>query len=106
MHSSSKEGEDTALLGLKEVDDGLVVNVLDLPPPEALELVDLLLLLEDLLVEVLLDLLVGKVDAELLKAVLLKDLEPGNVEDTNNLFESPQGMAMLILATMEPKRDW
>jgi len=61
----------------------LVINVLDLPPPETLELVDFLLLPEDLLVKVLLDLLVGKVDAELLKAVLLKDLETGDIEDTN-----------------------
>jgi hypothetical protein len=62
----------------------LVVLVLDLAPPQAFELVDLLLLLEDLDVEVLLDLLVGEVDAELLEAVLLEDLEAGDVQDADD----------------------
>ncbi len=40
--------------------------------------------LECVLVEVLLQLLVGEVDAELLEAVLLEDLETENVQHTDH----------------------
>ena len=82
-----KQKESGAVAGkwpmLQCLETDLVVDKLDLPPPEALKLIDLLLLLENLVVEVLLDLLVGKVDAELLEGVLLKDFESGNVENAD-----------------------
>ena len=48
---------------------------------DPLGLVQLLLHLEDVEVEVLLQLLVGEVDQQLLEAIVLKDLEAEDVED-------------------------
>ena len=50
---------------------------------EPLGLVQLLLHLEDVEVEVLLQLLVGEVDQQLLEAIVLKDLEAEDVEDAD-----------------------
>ncbi len=41
--------------------------------------------LEDVLVEILLQLLVGIVDAELLKRVLLEDLKPKDIQHSNGV---------------------
>lgn len=54
----------------------LVVHELDVRPVDLLALVLRLLHLEHVLVEVLLQLLVGQVDAELLEVILLELLEP------------------------------
>ena len=50
---------------------------------DPLGLVQLLLHLEDVEVEVLLQLLVGEVDQQLLEAIVLEDLEAEDVEDAN-----------------------
>ena len=58
-----------------------VVLPLDARPEDALGGVDLLLRLEEADREVLVELLVGEVDEELLEGVLIKVLEAVNVED-------------------------
>ena len=66
---------------LKEVQTALVVLERDAAPVDILRLVLPLLLLEQVAGEELLQLLVGKVDAELLEAVGFEALEPENVQD-------------------------
>ena len=48
-----------------------------------------LLALEDVLIELLLQALIGQVDAQLLKAVLLEGLEAINVQNTDGAVRSP-----------------
>eukprot|EP00968_Pinguiococcus_pyrenoidosus_P000506 scaffold31_cov263-Pinguiococcus_pyrenoidosus.AAC.12 len=74
-----KHHEAEGLL-LDQVQNRLIVDEGDLGKADALRLVDTLLLLEGRPVEVLLQLLVREVDAELLEGVLLEDLEPEDVE--------------------------
>ena len=62
-------------LGGDEVDGGLVVLEVDVVPGDALLAVFLLLQLEDVLVEEVLQRLVGVVDAQLLEAVDLEVLQ-------------------------------
>ena len=71
---------EDAHLGLDEVQHVLVVHKLDVAPLDGLALVLGLLHLEDVLVEVLLQLLVGQVDAKLLKVVLLELLKACRAE--------------------------
>ena len=68
---------------LDQVQDRLVVDELNVRKVDLLLLVALLLELERVVVKVLLQLLVGKVDAQLLEAVLLKDLEAKDIQHTN-----------------------
>ena len=79
-----KQVNHSARLLLDEVEDVLVVHEIDVRPLDFLLLVLLLLLLEDLLVEVLLELLICEVDAELLKVVLLELLETVDVQNAHS----------------------
>ena len=54
------------------------------------------------MVEELLELLVGVVDAQLLEAVHLEDLEPGNIQDTNKTGSLPLGS---IQRAVDPRHD-
>ena len=71
-----KEVQDPERLLLDQVQDVLVVDEGDVGPVDLLALILGLLHLEHVLVEVLLQLLVCQVDAELLEVVLPKGLEP------------------------------
>lgn len=64
-----KDAEQAVGLGLVELQAARVVDELDVDPVDALALVLLLFVLEDVLVEVVLQVLVGVVDAELLETV-------------------------------------
>src|SRR4051812_37000854 len=77
-----KQRQDTQL-AFDEVDTWLVVGEIDESPVDLLADVLFLLELEDMLVELLLQLLVGIVDAELLERVLGEVLEAVNIEDTD-----------------------
>ena len=80
-----EDGEDSHGL-LEEVDAlGQVHAEVDGLPLDALAHVLLLLQHEHVVVEELLQLLVDKVDHELLKDVQLEDLEPGDVEHTDEV---------------------
>lgn len=68
-----------------EIETGLVVVKLDLGPVDALLVVHVLLQFEDVLVEVELQLLVGIVDAELLKTVQRKVFKAKNIENANRV---------------------
>ena len=72
-------------LGLDQVDAGLVVVEVDHLPLDPLLDVLLLLQLEHVHVELLLQLLVGVVNAELLKGVHLKSLKAVDVEHPDEL---------------------
>eukprot|EP00968_Pinguiococcus_pyrenoidosus_P012298 scaffold1070_cov245-Pinguiococcus_pyrenoidosus.AAC.52 len=72
--------EDAVRAALDEVQAGLVVREVDEGPLDALAVVLVLLDLEDEAVEVLLQRLIGVVDAELLEAVRLEALEAKDVE--------------------------
>mmetsp|Transcript_45984 Transcript_45984/g.115760 ORF Transcript_45984/g.115760 Transcript_45984/m.115760 type:complete len:287 (-) Transcript_45984:724-1584(-) len=71
------------VLCLDEVAHNLVVEVVDLLPLDPLAHVFLLLGLQRELDEDLLELLIDKVDAELLEPVVLEHFEPVDVEDAN-----------------------
>jgi len=71
-----QEVQDSQRLLLNEVQNVLVVHKGDIGPVDLLPLVLSLLHLEDVLIEVLLQLLVGQIDAELFKVILLEGLEP------------------------------
>ena len=86
-----EEGDDARVLLLDQVQDVLVVHELDVGPIDGLALVLFLFLLEHVLVEVLLELLVGEVDAKLLKGVRLERLKAVDVEDAD------EGVALGIL---------
>ena len=74
-------------LGLDEVDGGLQVEAkVDEGPVNTLLLVLLLLQHEHAAVEELLQLLVGEVDQQLLKAVDLEDLKARNIQDADELL--------------------
>ena len=80
-----EDAHDACRALLDEVDAALVVLVLDARPRDALLLVQVLLRLEDELEEELLQLLVGKVDAELLEGVDRERLEAVDVEQPDEL---------------------
>ena len=83
---------------LDEVDAALVVLVLDLRPRDALRLVQRLLALEDEAQEELLQLLVGKVDAELLKRVDEERLEAVDVQQPDERRLAARGEAPIAAA--------
>ena len=81
-----EDREDTHGLLLDQVDGVLQIEtVVDEAPFDLLVLVLLLFEGEHVVVEELLQLLVGVVDAQLLERVVLEDLETGNVEHTNEV---------------------
>ena len=79
-----QEGQHAGrLLGLNQVQHIRVVHKLDVAPVDGLRLVLRLLRLEHVLVEVLLQLLVRQVDAELLERVQLERLKAVDVQDAD-----------------------
>lgn len=64
-----------AQLPLNEIQHILVVHKLDVAPINGFPLILSLLHLEDMLVEMLLQLLIGQIDAQLLKVILLELLK-------------------------------
>ena len=78
-----EQGEQPERPGQEHVQDGPVVDELDHVDADALGHVLLLLPGEDVLVEKVLDLLVGDVDAQLLEAVAREVLEAENVQKTH-----------------------
>jgi hypothetical protein len=68
-----QDAEESVGLGLVELETARVVDKLDVDPVDAFALVLLLLVLENVLVEVVLQVLVGVVNAELLETVTDKD---------------------------------
>jgi len=84
-----KEDEDTMWTLVDQVDRGLRVKTeVNEGPVDLFTEVLLLLELEHVVVEELLQLLVGVVDADLFEGVLLKDFKTGNIEDTNERLGS------------------
>ena len=92
-----EQGEDADVFRLEELEHGGVVGEVDALPRHALGLVLELLLAEDVCVELLLELLVGEVDAELLERVRLEVLEAEDVEDA----DERGGLLPLRLGTRE-----
>jgi len=79
-----EEDEDTVRTLVDEIDGGLRVKTeVDEGPVDLFTEVLFLFELEHVVVEELLELLVGVVDADLLEGVLLEDFETSNIEDTN-----------------------
>jgi len=72
------------ILTLDKIAHDLVVEELDRSPLDTFSDVLFLLFLKSLLDEVLLQLLINVVDAELLETVVLKDLETEDIKDTDN----------------------
>lgn len=68
-----QDAEESVGLRLVELETARVVDKLDVDPVDAFALVLLLLVLENVLVEVVLQVLVGVVNAELLETVTDKD---------------------------------
>eukprot|EP00048_Salpingoeca_helianthica_P014675 m.222938 g.222938 ORF g.222938 m.222938 type:complete len:804 (+) comp16138_c0_seq1:242-2653(+) len=88
------DGEQTNGLAEHHVQQRLVVLEADLAAVNALACVLVELHLEDVVVEKVLQLFVGKVDEKLLQAVVLEALKAENVEDTNGLLA---GLELLLL---------
>ncbi|KAI3483202.1 hypothetical protein L1887_53982 [Cichorium endivia] len=78
------EEREDAELALDHVDAGLVVGEVDKGPRDLLLEVLFLLELEDVVVELVLEALVGVVDAELLVRVDLESLEAVDIEDADH----------------------
>ena len=76
--------QDSRGLGGDEVDGGLVVLEVDVLPADLLLGVLLLFQLEDVLVEEILQCLVGIVDAQLLKAVVVEVLQEEDNAQVNS----------------------
>ena len=76
--------QDSCGLGGDEVDGGLVVLEVDVLPADLLLGVLLLLQLEDVLVEEVLQCLIGIVDAQLLKAVVVEVLQEEDNAQVNS----------------------
>ena len=67
----------------------MVVHELYVPPVDGLEVVFLLLQLEDVLHKELLEVFIGKVDAELLEGVADEIFETENVENSDGIEATP-----------------
>ena len=78
-----EEGEDSCVFAVNEVEDFLIVGEGDKFPEDAFAFVLVLLQFEDVFVELLLERLVGVVDADLLEVVRLEGLKAEDVEDTD-----------------------
>mmetsp|Transcript_49202 Transcript_49202/g.155764 ORF Transcript_49202/g.155764 Transcript_49202/m.155764 type:complete len:592 (+) Transcript_49202:1942-3717(+) len=92
-----EEAEEARLWRLERLDEVGVVAVRDVCHVDALLLVRLHGLGEDGLGEERLQLLVGKVDAQLLHRVLLEDLEAKDVDDTDDILDGRVAVAALGL---------
>ena len=92
-------------LGLDEVDAGLVVVEVDHLPLDPLLDILLLLQLEHVLVELLLQLLVGVVDTELLEGIRLESLEAVNVKDSDELVDLEVGLERPVDLVDDPVED-
>ncbi|KAI3485216.1 hypothetical protein L1887_51501 [Cichorium endivia] len=89
--------------GLDEINGGLEIEAkVDKVPLDVLARVLFLLEHEHVVVEELLELLVGVVDAELLEAVDLEDLEAGNVEDADEAALAGGTVEGLVDAVYKP----
>ena len=72
-------------------------------PFNAFLLVLLLFQHEHVVVEELLQFLIGEVDAQLLKAVEIKDLKASDVQDTNEVLPGLLGIQLLVDANNHPQ---
>merc|ERR1712198_757420 len=91
-----KHGQDTHLL-LNQLDsDNQVHTEVDESPLDALSLVFFLLLDEHVVVEELLETLIGVVDQKLLQDVELKDLKAGDVQDTDEVLPGVRGVQGVV----------
>ena len=78
---------------------------IDKVPLDALLAVLLLFQLKHVVVEKLLQLLVGVVDAQLLKRVLLENLKARDVQDTNKVLATVARLERLVDARDKPAKD-
>ena len=76
----------------------MVVHELYVPPVDGLEVVFLLLQLEDVLHKELLEVFIGKVDAELLEGVADKIFETENVEHSDGVEAASSCPANQVLS--------
>merc|ERR1712131_344731 len=91
-----KHGQDTHLL-LNQLDsDDQVHTEVDESPLDTLSLVFFLLLDEHVVVEELLETLIGVVDQKLLQDVELEDLKAGDVQDTNEVLPGVRGVQGVV----------
>merc|ERR1712198_815582 len=91
-----KHGQDTHLL-LNQLDsDDQVHTEVDESPLDTLSLVFFLLLDEHVVVEELLETLIGVVDQKLLQDVELEDLKAGDVQDTNEVLPGVGGVQGVV----------
>lgn len=103
-----QNGDDALVLLLDQIADHLVVEVLHRDPLDALPAVLVLLGLQRQLDEQLLQLLVAEVDAELLEAVLLEDLEAVDVQDAHHVALGAPGLLRLqrdVQALHQPREQ-
>lgn len=94
-----------AAAALNQLDARLVVGVVDIGPCDLLARVQLLLELEDVLHKLLLQPLVRVVDAELLKAIELEDLEAVDVEQADEARLGPIVAQRPVDALDEPRKQ-
>ena len=87
---------------LHEMDARLVVPERDVRPVDAFRVVLHLLELEDVVVEQALELLVRKVDAELLERILLEDLEAEDVQNADKVLRRRGGRDDRVRLVDEP----
>ena len=87
------------MFAINQVKDILIVGEGDELPKDTLAFILILLKLEDILVELLLECLVGVVDTNLLKAVGLKRFKAKDIKDTNGSRDSSSLWVRL------PRRD-
>mmetsp|Transcript_19349 Transcript_19349/g.40034 ORF Transcript_19349/g.40034 Transcript_19349/m.40034 type:complete len:288 (+) Transcript_19349:1998-2861(+) len=100
-----EEGEDAVGLSRDEIDYVLVVLEGDDVGGDTLLLIQLLLPHENLLVELLLKLLVGEVDAQLRQRVVVHDFEPEYVKDADERRRvHRQGVRLVDLLNEEVKQ--
>merc|ERR1712131_11169 len=91
-----KHGQDAHLL-LNQLDsDDQVHTEVDESPLDTLSLVFFLLLDEHVVVEELLETLIGVVDQKLLQDVELEDLKAGDVQDTNEVLPGVRGVQGVV----------
>lgn len=82
-------------LGLDQLNDVLIVREGDLRHIEALALIQLLFILQNVVVKELLQLLVAVVDAKLFKRVDREILKASNIQDTNVKVRCLEGNALI-----------
>jgi len=80
-----QNGQKSVWLGFNQIQDGLVIFEFNICPFDLLPCVLFLLHFENMAVEELLDLFIGKVDAQLLEAIFFKVFKSKNIKDSNKL---------------------